>query len=126
MVGDSGAISAQLGAPVQAAHYLVETLLSEEAVTAAIGSVYEGRTHQRTRTEDPQEGPFQAARRGAKNHRYRHSPAPGLERSTADMCRALRPEVVYWPWSSSAISANELSPWDRRHLYNSHLWNYKT
>ena len=56
--------------PVQAAHYLVETLLSEEAVTAAIGSVYEGRTHQPARIQDPQEGPFQAARRGAKNHRY--------------------------------------------------------
>ncbi|BDA50698.1 hypothetical protein COCOBI_16-3740 [Coccomyxa sp. Obi] len=54
-----------------AAHYLVETLLSEEAVTAAIGSVYEGRLHHRARTEDPQEGPFQAARRGAKNHKER-------------------------------------------------------
>ncbi|KAK9917271.1 hypothetical protein WJX75_002601 [Coccomyxa subellipsoidea] len=54
-----------------AAHYLVETLLSEEAVTATIGSVYEGRSHKRARPHEFPEGPHQAARRGARNHKER-------------------------------------------------------
>lgn len=47
----------------------METLLSEEAVTAAIGSVYEGRSLKRVRPDELPEGPHQAARRGARNHK---------------------------------------------------------
>ena len=44
--------------PVQAAHYLVETLLSEEAVTAAIGSVYEGGPTSLRASRIPKKAPF--------------------------------------------------------------------
>lgn len=68
-INDSNGVQFKVGVPVQAAHYLVETLLSEEAVTATIGSVYEGRSHKRARPDEFPEGPHQAARRGARNHK---------------------------------------------------------
>lgn len=61
----------------------METLLSEEAVTAAIGSVYEGRSHKRTRIDEYVDIFLQGAPRTMRTHRlaphpFRESHPKGL------------------------------------------------
>lgn len=55
---------------LQAAHYLVLTLLSRDAITAPMGAVYEGRPQKRPRLENAAPiGPFELTKHSARQRR---------------------------------------------------------